>query len=96
MSDKRELWYVFTGMGCQWFGMAKDLMNIDVFFQSIIRSKEYLLEFGIDLYSILMSDDASSFSNTINSFVCIAAVQVKNILLFSNIFIRKNVIFFIK
>ena len=63
-------------MGCQWFGMAKDLMAIDVFAQSILRANSYLEEYNIDLYKLLMSDDSSSFNNLVPSFVSIAAIQV--------------------
>ncbi|KAH9382712.1 hypothetical protein HPB48_023268 [Haemaphysalis longicornis] len=35
---KRPLWFVFTGMGCQWNGMAKQMMQFDVFARSIRKS----------------------------------------------------------
>jgi len=63
-------------MGCQWFGMARELMTIDVFSNSITRSNTYLSEFNVDLFKILMSEDATHIQNTINSFVSIAAIQV--------------------
>ena len=75
-SDKRELWYVFTGMGCQWTGMAKDMMQIKAFSDSIMRTNTYLREFHIDLHSMIMSDDANVFKNTVNTFVAIAGIQV--------------------
>lgn len=70
------MWYVFSGMGSQWYGMAKDLMAVKPFRDSILQSNTYLERFGIDLYKMLTSDDETTFCNTINSFVGIAAVQV--------------------
>ena len=59
--------------------MAKDMMCIEPFHQSILKSSTYLEQFGLNLYQLLMTDDASTFNNTINSFVCIAAVQVRTV-----------------
>lgn len=96
---KRELWYIFTGMGSQWFGMAKELMQLEAFEQSIIRSSGYLTQFNIDLYALLMSDDSSSFNSTINSFISLAAIQVglqfaRNGIII--ILLKLNVIFLVK
>lgn len=63
-------------MGCQWFGMAKELMQVQMFARSIRRSSEVLAEHGLDLYALLMSDDSNTFNNLINSFVSIASIQV--------------------
>lgn len=76
VEDKRPLWYIYSGMGSQWPSMAKDLMQIDVFNQSIHRCAEALRPEGIDLVEILTKSDASKFENTLYSFVSIAAVQV--------------------
>jgi fatty acid synthase, animal type len=32
---KRPIWFVFSGMGSQWSGMAKDLMKIPTFAAAI-------------------------------------------------------------
>jgi len=56
--------------------MARELMTIDVFSNSITRSNTYLSEFNVDLFKILTREDASHIQNTINSFVSIAAIQV--------------------
>ncbi len=64
-------------MGTQWPGMGQDLMELDVFHRSIMRSDEALKPFGLHLYDIIMNGDAATFKNTRNSFVGIAAIQVR-------------------
>lgn len=66
-------------MGSQWFGMAKDMMLIEPFRDSILQSNTYLSEYNIDIYQLLLSDDPKTFSNAVNSFVGIAAVQVRSL-----------------
>ncbi|XP_077508101.1 fatty acid synthase-like [Amblyomma americanum] len=47
--EKRPLWFVFSGMGCQWSGMARQMMNFEVFARSLQRSHDLLTRYGIDL-----------------------------------------------
>ncbi|KAL1484915.1 hypothetical protein MTO96_032291 [Rhipicephalus appendiculatus] len=51
--EKRPLWFVFTGLGCQWNGMARQMMHFDVFARSIRKSHELLLPFGVHLMDIM-------------------------------------------
>ncbi|WAQ95725.1 FAS-like protein [Mya arenaria] len=74
--ESRPLWYVFAGMGTQWHGMGRKMMDIDIFRESILRSDKVLQSCGVKLYSLLMNGDESTFENTVNSFVGIAAIQV--------------------
>lgn len=83
--EKRPVWYVFSGMGTQWAGMAKDLMRIKTFRESIKKSEEILKTYVPDLMDILNNEFRSDISlkqneNThrkiIPAFVSIAAVQV--------------------
>ncbi|KAM7297624.1 fatty acid synthase-like [Ixodes scapularis] len=74
-SEKRELWFVFTGMGCQWSGMARQMMQFDVFANSIRRSHELLVPLGIDLVGLITSDNANN-QTMVSPYVSIAAVQV--------------------
>ncbi|XP_013390789.1 fatty acid synthase isoform X1 [Lingula anatina] len=75
-SEPRPVWYVFTGMGTQWHGMGRELMQIDVFKQSIMRSHHCLKKMNISLYDLLVNGTEDTFKNTVNSFVGIAAIQV--------------------
>lgn len=75
-ADRRPVWYVFSGMGSQWAGMAKDLMKLEPFATTMNKCAEALRPEGIDLLSIVLSNDATIFDNVLNSFVSIASCQV--------------------
>lgn len=74
--EQRPLWYVFSGMGSQWPGMAKDLMRIDIFKNCIKTCSNALKPYGVDLEDILINGTENTFDNVLNSFVSIAAMQV--------------------
>jgi fatty acid synthase len=75
-NEKRPIWYVFSGMGSQWAHMAKDLMHVPAFKQSIEKSHNLLAPFGVDLISLLTTETEQAFEYILNSFVTIASVQV--------------------
>ena len=79
------MWFVFAGMGTQWVGMGRDLMQVDVFKKSIMKSDALLRPYGIELYNMLMTCDENTFENTLNSFVGIAAIQVWKSILFLSV-----------
>lgn len=70
------MWFVFSGMGSQWPGMAKTLMQLPVFAASINRSAAALRPHKMDLIDIITNAPAAAFDDVVNSFVSIAAVQV--------------------
>ncbi|GIY66143.1 fatty acid synthase [Caerostris extrusa] len=78
VSDDRPVWFIFSGMGTQWPCMAKQLMNMEVFANSIKRSAEVLKPYELDLIDLV----TNGVKNEVNSrsiipaFVSIAAVQV--------------------
>lgn len=74
--DKRPVWFVFSGMGSQWAGMGRDLMVLEPFEKAIRKCADALQPEGIDLMSVIMKSDDSTFTNVLNSFVSIAAIQV--------------------
>lgn len=74
--EPRPVWFVFSGMGSQWPGMAKSLMQLPVFAASVNRSAAALRPHNIDLVKIITEAPAAAFDDVINSFVSIAAVQV--------------------
>ncbi|XP_014291398.1 fatty acid synthase [Halyomorpha halys] len=84
--QKREVWYVVSGMGSQWPGMGKALMGLKAFAKSIHRSAAALAKEGVDLVNLIMnSKEESVFDNIINSFVAISATQVALIDLLSSL-----------
>ncbi|XP_057655807.1 fatty acid synthase-like [Diorhabda carinulata] len=76
MGNKRQIWFVYSGMGSQWNNMLGDLMQIDVFAESINKSCEILSKKGVDLMKILTSEDKTIFDNILHCFVGIAAMQI--------------------
>lgn len=51
-------------------------MVFDVFRDSIMKSDAVLSTYGVNLYDLIMTAEESVFENTVNSFICIAAIQV--------------------
>ncbi|GFY63851.1 fatty acid synthase [Trichonephila inaurata madagascariensis] len=78
VSDNRPVWYIFSGMGTQWPGMAKQLMNLEIFANSIRQSAEVLKPYGLDLINLITNGvkDETKSRSIIPAFVSIAAVQV--------------------
>ncbi|XP_071051537.1 fatty acid synthase-like [Onthophagus taurus] len=74
--NKRPIWFVYSGMGSQWVGMANDLMKLPIFAESIKKSAKILEPKGIDLISIVTGSDPKIFDSIVHSFVGIAAVQI--------------------
>lgn len=72
----RPIWFVFSGMGSQWEGMGRQLMQIDTFRRSLERSAEVLKPEGIDLMDLILHATNETYENILNSFVIIAAIQV--------------------
>uniref|UniRef100_A0A674EV05 Fatty acid synthase n=1 Tax=Salmo trutta TaxID=8032 RepID=A0A674EV05_SALTR len=73
----RPLWYVCSGMGTQWGGMGCSLMQLPDFRESILRSDIALKDTGMCVSSLLMEADESTFDDTVQAFVGLAAIQVR-------------------
>ncbi|XP_044760998.1 fatty acid synthase-like [Coccinella septempunctata] len=76
LGNKRQIWFVYSGMGSQWAGMASDLMKIPVFNAAIQKCQALLAKKGIDLISVITNPDKKVFDNILNSFIGIAAIQI--------------------
>lgn len=75
--DTRPLWFVFSGMGSQWNGMGTELMEIPIFAATIEKLQAVLKPKGVDVKRIITDTNPKMFDNILNSFVGIAAIQVK-------------------
>ncbi|KAI1292128.1 Fatty acid synthase [Halotydeus destructor] len=76
VTEKRPVWFVFSGFGSQWRAMAKGLMPLYIFANSINRCAEILSPYGIDLVNSLTNEDDALHETTVDPFVNIAAVQI--------------------
>ncbi|KAJ0178566.1 hypothetical protein K1T71_006389 [Dendrolimus kikuchii] len=74
--EPRPIWFVFSGMGSQWAGMACALMRLPAFAASVHRSAAALRPHGVDLLHVLTEAPSVTFDDVVASFVSIAAVQV--------------------
>lgn len=74
--ENRPVWFLFSGMGSQWNGMGKGLLDIPIFANAIERCDKVLKPNGVDVYKILTSEDPALFDDIVNAFVGIIAVQV--------------------
>ncbi|XP_065199624.1 fatty acid synthase-like isoform X2 [Planococcus citri] len=85
--EKRPICFIFSGMGSQWAGMCRDLLQTPVFRQTIDECSRVLEKVQFDLYAVLSSNDSNVYSNVLNSFVGITCTQIAlvNILRLLNI-----------
>ncbi|XP_050680853.1 fatty acid synthase-like isoform X2 [Leptidea sinapis] len=74
--EARPVWLVFSGMGSQWAGMARQLMRLPVFARSVHACADALRPHAVDLVHIVTEAPDAAFDDVIASFVSIAAVQV--------------------
>ncbi|XP_065221121.1 fatty acid synthase-like [Planococcus citri] len=74
--ENRPIWFVFAGIGSQWTGMGKSLMEIPILAESIRKSHQFLKPKGLDLIKIITDDDPKTFDNILHSFVGIASIQI--------------------
>lgn len=73
--NKRQTWFIYSGMGSQWNMMGKQLMELPIFAATIQKCHNVLTPFGLDLIHIITSDDPTIFDKILHSFVGIAAIQ---------------------
>lgn len=66
-----------AGMGTQWAGMGRSLMQLPDFRDSILRSDVALKETGLVVSRLLMEAQEDTFEDTVHAFVGLAAVQVQ-------------------
>ncbi|XP_041830190.1 fatty acid synthase isoform X2 [Melanotaenia boesemani] len=72
----RPLWYICSGMGTQWAGMGRSLMQLPAFRESVLRSDAALKETGLVVSQLLMEADEATFEDTVHAFVGLAAIQI--------------------
>ncbi|XP_071952695.1 mycocerosic acid synthase-like polyketide synthase [Antedon mediterranea] len=72
--------FVFSGMGTQWWGMARQLMNTQLIFNSVIKKIDVILgKYGATWSLVQMlseENDKDRINNTEISQTCICSVQI--------------------
>jgi hypothetical protein len=75
---KRPIWFILSGLSGsikgEWKQMAKELMKVDIFRQSIIKSTEHLKPYGINLVELIYGQ--YPVNNTWTTVVATTAVQI--------------------
>ncbi|CAH1155577.1 unnamed protein product [Phaedon cochleariae] len=74
--EKRAIVFVYPGVGAQWPGMAKELMKLDCFRNSVRKCADVLKQHGIDLENVLTNEAETILDNIVNSFISITAMHV--------------------
>ncbi|KAI8423475.1 hypothetical protein MSG28_012596 [Choristoneura fumiferana] len=69
VTETRPVWFVFAGMGSQWSGMARTLMQLPIFAASIARLAAALRPLNFDLIYVLTEAPEVAFDNILNSAV---------------------------
>ncbi|MEQ2176904.1 hypothetical protein GOODEAATRI_032964, partial [Goodea atripinnis] len=69
-----------TGMGTQWAGMGHSLMQLPDFKESILQSDVALKDTGLVVSRLLSEADDTTFEDTVNAFVGLAAIQPDGII----------------
>lgn len=74
--NKHPVVFLYSGVGSQWVGMGKNLMKIPIIATAIDKCDEILQGKNLKLKDILTSTDPSTFEDTLNIFVGVAAIQI--------------------
>ncbi|GAB6031064.1 hypothetical protein CHUAL_007875 [Chamberlinius hualienensis] len=81
--EKRPLWFVFTGVGCHWIGMAKDMMQVPIFRETFLRADKTLQPYNVNLSELMAKHDEECWINITEAMsVAIIVCQIA----FVNIF----------
>jgi fatty acid synthase len=72
----RPLWFLFPGLGGQWTAMAKALMPLKVFSNKVEECHQILIEFGVDLKYLLLSEDVTAISTMTAKFCATTAIEI--------------------
>uniref|UniRef100_A0A0N5CAY3 Fatty acid synthase n=1 Tax=Strongyloides papillosus TaxID=174720 RepID=A0A0N5CAY3_STREA len=76
-NENRPIWFIYSGMGSQWPGMAQGLMAIPLVDESLRASSKCLERFGIDVYGMLCNSDPAQYqNNTLNCMLAISSIQI--------------------
>ncbi len=73
---RRPVWLILNGVGSQWNGMGRGLLQLPVARQYLERCHTAIARHGIDLIEVLSTDAPDTWTNPIHIFAGVAAVQI--------------------
>ncbi|XP_046609411.1 fatty acid synthase-like [Neodiprion virginianus] len=82
---KRPIWFVFSGMGYQWPGIGRSLLQIPVFAEAVRKCETALKPHGIDIVQVLTDKNPKTFDDIIKFRVGTTAIQIGLVDLLSSI-----------
>ncbi|XP_072745100.1 fatty acid synthase-like [Anoplolepis gracilipes] len=88
--EKRPIWFVFSGMGTQWSGMGRELLDIEICHRSLRQCADILKSHDIDLMDIIINSTDETYENVIATFVSIVAIQIALIDMLTFINVKPN------
>uniref|UniRef100_H2Y3E5 Fatty acid synthase n=1 Tax=Ciona intestinalis TaxID=7719 RepID=H2Y3E5_CIOIN len=87
---RRDIWFICTGMGSQWNGMGRHLLQIPVFAKSIDACTDALKDYNFNVKELIIGSNSTTYDNLVNSVVGLVAVQIGLIDLLRSIGIRQS------
>ena len=73
--EKKPLWFVFSALGCQWPGMARSLLSLVPFKDSLDASAQIIAPLGYNLKELVLNPE-TKLTNLIDTFLAIVSVQI--------------------
>lgn len=76
-NDRRPVVWMFSGLGCQWTGMGKSMMQFRPFYDTILKCHNIMQRHSVDLISMITAtDDVHALDDISSSLVAITAIQL--------------------
>ncbi|XP_029173773.1 fatty acid synthase-like isoform X1 [Nylanderia fulva] len=88
--NKRSIWFLFSGMGSQWSGMGRELLNIKTCQHSLQQCANILKNHDIDLMNIILNSTDETYENVMLVMISIVAIQIALVDLLTLIGIRPD------
>ncbi|KAI5709648.1 hypothetical protein M8J75_001994 [Diaphorina citri] len=72
----RPVWFLFSGMGSQWLGMGRDLLQVDIFRDTIDLCDKALAPMHVSLRRLYENPNEDVFKNPINVMTGVIGMQI--------------------
>ncbi|XP_035824591.1 fatty acid synthase-like [Aplysia californica] len=73
--DRRPVWFIFAGIGSQWQGMGRKMMELAKFRETIDRLSTVLRQHDVDLHDLIMNDSGTKYGEVLTAYVGIVSIQ---------------------